>query len=214
MCPLHRALTMARRRVQRTAAAAGGWASWGGHGIGIHSPKVTLVLSLRVDLRWWMAVVDRGVVVCDEWGLVVASANIGEGGFCRNARLPTSIGTRLACAVTVTLLSLTSLLFCFHVINDNYCHHIALRLLDSVSHVDPVAILQTSCRIDCSAENLPTPSRRKSGTRKPITSTAFQKLRIYLHPRRKQKRNITSNRTTFSTRTTLGLRSDLILQYH
>ena len=85
MCPLRRALTMARRRVQRTAAAAGGWASWGGHGIGIHSPKVTLVLSLRVDLRWWMAVVDRGVVVCDEWGLVVASANIGEGGFCRNA---------------------------------------------------------------------------------------------------------------------------------
>jgi hypothetical protein len=45
-------------------------------------------------------VVDRGVVVCDEWGLVVASANIGEGGFCR-MRLPTSIGARLACAATL-----------------------------------------------------------------------------------------------------------------
>ena len=213
MCPLRRALTMARRRVQRTAAAAGGWASWGGHGIGIHSPKVTLVLSLRVDLRWWMAVVDRGVVVCDEWGLVVASANIGEGGFCRNARLPTSIGTRLACAVTVTLLSLTSLLFCFHVINNNYCNHVALRLWDSVSHVDPVAILQRSCRIDCPAENLPTPSRQKSGTRKPI-EYSFPKTADLLAPPKEIKSKITSNRTTFSTRTTLGLRPDLILQYH
>jgi hypothetical protein len=53
-----------------------------------------------MGLRWWMAVVDRGVVVWDEWGLVVASANIGEDGFCR-MRLPTSIGTRLACAATL-----------------------------------------------------------------------------------------------------------------
>ena len=106
---------------------------------------MTLVLSLRVDLRWWMAVVDRGVVVCDEWGLVVASANIGEGGFCRNARLPTSIGTRLACAVTVTLLLLTSLLFCFH-----GCHQ--QQLLSS--HRTPALGLSFTCRSRCNTTNI------------------------------------------------------------
>jgi hypothetical protein len=121
MCPLRRALTMAQR-VQRTAEAEG-WASWSGHEIGDHSPKVTLVEPGSMGLRWWMAVVDRGVVVCDEWGLVVASANIGEGGFCRMRLLPlpSSIGTRLACAVT--LLSFTFILFLCHQHNQLQLYH-------------------------------------------------------------------------------------------
>lgn len=76
MCPLRRALTMLGR-VQRMAAegqARRREVAWDWD----HSPKVTLVEPGR-----WVAVVDgggrsRGVVVCDEWGLVVASANIGE----------------------------------------------------------------------------------------------------------------------------------------
>jgi hypothetical protein len=54
MCPLRRALTIARR-VQRTAAD--GWASWSGREVECYSPKVTLGepgsgVGVVVDGRW------------------------------------------------------------------------------------------------------------------------------------------------------------------
>jgi hypothetical protein len=48
-----------------------------------------------------------------------------------------------------------SLLFCFDIINTNHRYHTELRLFDTSSHVDPVAIPWRSCRINGSAENEP-----------------------------------------------------------